>query len=180
MSARNPFMKNNSFEISVNALAAGETTFLGHADKEFFAKNENREVLDADLRVSIVAAKQPGYVDFDLDITGGITVPCDRCLAPVNMPVSASAAFRLRLNGSGATLEDSQEEVFLNEGSDVLDLGQEVYDYSLLALPLQRFHNEGECDAAALGYLSEGSPEDSEGSMESPFSNLADLLNKKQ
>lgn len=172
-------MENNSFVISVNGLAVGESTFLGHADKEFFAKNENYEVLDADLRVSIVTAKQQGYVDVDLSITGSVTVPCDRCLAPVKMPVSATGTFRLRLNGSVA-IEDTQEEIFLSEGSDELDLNQEVYDYSLLALPLQRFHKEGECDAVALGYLSEGSPEDSEGTMESPFSNLADLLNKKQ
>lgn len=172
-------MKDNFFVISVNGLAVGETTFLGHADREFFANNENREVLDADLRVSIVATKQQGCVDFDLDITGTITVPCDRCLSPVKMPVSASGLFRLRLNGSEAALEDTQEEVFLSEGSDELDLNQEVYDYSLLALPLQRFHKEGECDSVALDYLSHETPETAEGAMDSPFSSLADILKKK-
>ena len=171
-------MERNKFVISLNGLTVGESTFLFHADKEFFAKFENYEVLDADLRISIVAEKKSDVVDFDLGIVGTITVPCDRCLAPVAMPVSSDGSFRYR-RGESATLEDDQEEVFPVEGTDELDFSQEVYDYALLALPLQRFHKEGECDAVALGYLSKGSPEDLPEQMDSPFSSLADLLNKK-
>lgn len=171
---------NNEFVISVNGLAAGLTEFEGHADKEFFAKNENTEVLDADLQVRIAVVKKTAVLDADLDIQGTITVPCDRCLGPVAMPVAASGRFRLRLADSDAPIEDDQEEVFLTEGSDELDLAQEVYDYALLALPLQRFHKDGECDAAALDYLSQGS-EDSEPVLtDSPFSALADMLNNKK
>lgn len=173
-------MTKNDFVISVNGLAQGETTFLGQADKEFFAKFENNEILNADLDVTLFVDKQHEYVDIDCDVDGTITVPCDRCLAPVDMPVSASASFRLRLKGSGVTLEEDQEEVFLPEGTDELDLSQEVYDFALLALPLQRFHQEGECDKAALDYLSEGEPiAAEEGPVDSPFSDLANLLNKK-
>lgn len=174
-------MTKNVFEIPVNGLAQGETTFLGCADKEFFAKFENNEILDACLDVTMFVDKQQEYVDIDCDVDGTITVPCDRCLAPVEIPVSASASFRLRMKGSGAALTEDQEEVFLPEGSDVLDLSQEVYDFSLLALPLQRFHQEGECDKAALDYLSEGefSGSQEEGPVDSPFSNLADMMNKK-
>jgi len=173
-------MADNSFVISVNGLAAGESTFLVRADKEFFANNENYEVLDADLRVSIVVDKSISKVDIDLNIDGTITVPCDRCLSPVRIPVSAEALLRLRCAGSDVALDDSQEEVFLTPGTDSLDLSQEVYDYALLALPLQRFHNEGECDAVALGYLSQPGSEDAEaGPTDTPFSSLADLLNNK-
>lgn len=174
-------MNKNEFVISVNGLARGEATFLGSADKEFFAKFENNEILDADLDVTLFVDKRPECVDIDCDVDGTITVPCDRCLAPVAMPVSASASFRLRLKGESVTLEEDQEEVFLSDGSDILDLSQEVYDFSLLALPLQRFHKEGDCDKAALDYLSEGDvPQPSEdGPVDSPFSALADMLNKK-
>lgn len=172
-------MKDNEFIINVNGLAQGESIFLSHAGKEFFAKNENYEVLDADLQVTIVAVKQSDCVDFDCDITGTLTVPCDRCMQPVAMPVSAAALFRLRLNGSTAVVEDPCEEVFLPEGSDVINLDQEIYDYSLLALPLQRFHKEGECDSVALGYLSEEDNGEKPETTDLPFSALADMLNDK-
>lgn len=173
-------MKDNDFVIEVNGLALGKTEFLARANKEFFAKNENQEVLDADLEVRIIALKQRDVVDFELCAEGTVTVPCDRCLAPVEMPVSVSNSFRLRLHGSDATIEDHQEEVFLREGTDELDFGQEIYDYSLLALPLQRFHKDGGCDAAALAYLSESSDGSRPEATDSPFSALAEMLNKKQ
>ena len=173
-------MKENCFEISVNGLASGETTFLGHADKAFFVKFDNYEVLGADLRVTFVADKQPDFVDIDCNMCGTITVPCDRCMEPVAMPVSTGASFRLDFRGGSASAEDSEEyeEVFLPEGSDILDLGQDVYDYSLLALPLQKFHKEGECDPAALACLSEGEPAENEGQLDTPFANLAELFKK--
>lgn len=171
-------MKTNDFVISVNGLASGETSFISNADKEFFAKFENYEVLAADLRVSIVAEKLADRVDFDCNISGTITVPCDRCMSPVAMPVCTGAMLRLKL-APGAAVEDPYEEVFLPQGSDLLDLGQEVYDYSLLALPLQRLHKEGGCDASALACLSDGDPDEAPQATDSPFANLAEMLNNK-
>lgn len=171
-------MNRNNFVISVNGLAAGETKFSAKADKEFFAKFENCEVLDAGLDVDVNVVKTVSAVDLDVEIKGSITVACDRCSNPVAMPVATSGRFRLRPGGSSAPLEDSQEEVFLDEGSDELDLSQEIYDYSLLALPLKRIHKEGECDKVALDYLSKGSPDESDAPVDSPFSNLANMLNK--
>lgn len=175
-------MNKNEFLISVNGLPKGQTMLLGQADEEFFAGFENEEILDADLDVTFQVDKHSGYVDVEMDLDGTITVPCDRCLIPVMLDVSESASFRLRLKGEDIKLEEDQEEVFLQTGSDILDLSQEVYDFALLALPLQRFHNEGECDEASLDYLSKGDiPQSSEeGPSDSPFSALADLLNTKK
>ena len=175
-------MNKNEFLISVNGLPKGQTVLLGQADEEFFAGFENEEILDADLDLTFQVDKHSGYVDVEMDLDGTITGPCDRCLSPVMLDVSESASFRLRLKGEDIKLEEDQEEVFLQTGSDILDLSQEVYDFALLALPLQRFHNEGECDEASLDYLSQGDiPQTGEdGPSDSPFSALADLLNTKK
>lgn len=173
-------MNKNEFIISVNGLALGRTAFCQSADKEFFAKFENEEILDADLKVDIEAFKDAEKVDFEVAINGSLIVACDRCMSPVAMPVDVDAVFRLQLKGNGsAAPEDAPEEVFLPQGSDQLDLGQEIYDYSLLALPLQRFHSEGECDPAALACLSDGEPETAPQATDSPFSALADMLKNK-
>lgn len=179
MSALNPFMNRNDFIISVNGLSLGRTEFCAGADKEFFAKFDNEEILDADLEVTVLASKEVEKVDFDVKIAGTLTVTCDRCCSPVAMPVDVDAVFRLQLKGQGAASEDAPEEVFLPQGSDQLDLGQEIYDYSLLALPLQRFHSEGECDPVALACLSDGEPETAPQATDSPFSSLADMLKNK-
>ena len=167
---------NDSVVISLNGLRPSESFFNFHLGKEFFAKFENEDILDADLRLEIVVDKQPGHVDFDCRIKGTLTVPCDRCLSPVEMDVETSGLFRLRMDASRSTVEEPYEEVFLPDGKDELNLNQEIYDYSLLALPLQRFHDEGECDSVALDYLS-SSDAPAAPSTDAPFSDLAMLLN---
>ena len=172
-------MNRNCFVISVNGLAQGENTFHAHADKEFFAKYENHEVLDADLKVTVVAVKSSSRVELDCSISGGITFPCDRCCSPVRMPVDVTASFVLRLSESSPAVSAPDEEVFLPDGSDALSLDQEVYDYSLLALPLQKIHSEGECDEVALAFLSEDQDGEAPAATSSPFSSLAEMLSEK-
>lgn len=35
-----------------------------------------------------------------------------------------------------------------------MDLSQTIYDFSYLALPMQRVHEDGECNPVAMRYLS--------------------------
>lgn len=175
-------MQKNVFAISVNALAPGKSRTDFGADKELFVKFENTEVLDADLAVTVVADKRHDKVLFDCGIKGTVTVPCDRCLAPVAMNVDTEVHFKLNFSSSApadSSDEDLYEEVFLSDDSDSFDLCQEIYDYSLLALPLQRFHKEGECEKVALGYLSKDDDGHDETPMDTPFASLANMLNKK-
>ena len=70
-------------------------------------------------------------------IAGSVTVPCDRCLENLVIPVDTSF-----------------EETYTPE-SDVLDISQEVYDYVLTSLPMVRVHPEGECNGETTKYLEE-------------------------
>ena len=67
---------------------------------------------------------------------GEITVPCDRCLEPLELSVD-----------TGFSLDFSPE-------GDELDFNQEVYDYICTALPMQRVHPEGECNQETTKFLS--------------------------
>ena len=50
-------------------------------------------------------------------------------------------------------VETSFEESYTPEG-DELDLGQDVYDFVCISLPIQRVHPEGECNQETTKYLS--------------------------
>ena len=74
--------------------------------------------------------------DVECSIEGSVTVPCDRCLEALKLPV-----------------ETGFSEVYTPEG-DELDLSQDVYDYVCTSLPLQRVHEEGQCNQETVKYLS--------------------------
>ena len=104
--------------------------------KEFFEGFGNTEILDADLSVRAVIIPHGITVDVECESDGTVTVPCDRCLDPLELEV-----------------ETGFTETYTPEG-DELDLSQDVYDFVCTALPLQRVHPEGDCDPQTIKFLS--------------------------
>ena len=124
------------FVVKLTALAPGTSHFTWHAGAEFFEKFGNAEILDADLEVTADVRNHGLTAEAACEIAGSVTVACDRCLEDLVLPV-----------------ETSFEESYTPEG-DELDLGQDVYDFVCISLPLQRVHPEGECNQETTKYLS--------------------------
>ena len=154
----------DSFIIPLNGWAAGERKFRFHADTEFFQKFDNTEILDADVNVEIRVTKEGMQkVEAVLHLQGTVTVPCNRCLEPVVIPVEANPS---------EVLAPGEEEVDW-------DLSQAVYDYVCLSLPLQRVHPEGECNPDTVRFLSRKERGDEEAASSSPFAALKGLFDEK-
>ena len=156
----------NGFVIPLNGWAAGERKFHSHAGLEFFQQFDNSEILDADVSVEITVVKDGrNKVEADLRLKGTVTVPCDRCLDPVEIPVEAQPA----------------ETLTPGAGEVDWDLSQAVYDFVCLSLPLQRLYPEGQCDPDTVRFLSqkERGNEEAEAEANSPFAALKGLFDSK-
>ena len=106
------------------------------ADREFFESFGNPDILDASIDVCSDIVRHGVTVDVECSISGSLTVPCDRCLEPLEIEI-----------------ETGFSETYAPE-SDELDFNQDVYDYVCTALPLQRVHEEGKCNPETIKYLS--------------------------
>ena len=170
---------NDNFIIPLNGLAAGENTFSWHTGKEFFEAFENTEVLDAELDVSVSVEKSGRYVGVDCAVDGYVTVSCDRCLEDLRMPIGTDIMLSVKF-GEEESSEDHQEGereiVFVPEGDAELDLSQVIYDYVCLALPMQRHHNDGECNPEAMRYISGGEPVQEGEDADNPFAALKEMM----
>ena len=174
---------NDKFIIPLNGLAAGGNNFSWHAGKEFFEAFENTEVLDADLNVRACAEKSGRYLGVDCEVEGYVTVECDRCLEELEMDVDAEIRLSVKY-GDEASSEEHQEGgreiVFVPEGDAELDMSQIIYDYVCLSLPMQRCHEDGDCNPDVLRHLGAGEPEISEvADQNNPFAALKDLMKNK-
>ena len=98
----------------------------------------NQEILDANVNVEVRVTKEGSQkVEADVTLKGSVTVQCDRCLEPLQIPV-----------------EENPQEVFKPGTVEIeWDLSQEVYDYICLAMPLQRVHPEGQCNPDTVRFL---------------------------
>ena len=147
---------NDSFIIPLNGLTAGENDFSWQAGKEFFDSFENTEILDAQLDIDVRVEKSGRYIGVDCFVTGKVVVECDRCLDELEMPVDLDILLSVKFGESESadeTQDGEREVIFLPVDNAELDVKQVVYDYVCLSLPLQRVHEEGECNPEALKYL---------------------------
>ena len=79
--------------IPLNDWAAGERQYRFHAGLEFFQTFDNSEILDADVNVEVLVAKEGmRRVEADLHLSGTVTVPRKRRSA-VTLCAPAFATF---------------------------------------------------------------------------------------
>lgn len=161
----------------MNGWTEGRKEFQVSVGKEFFEAFENSEILDASVRVDISVEKSGRVTDVDMELSGTLTVPCDRCLEDLVIPVTASPKLRVGFGREEGEEADGREIIVSDPSLPDLDLSQVIYDYSMLALPLQRVHPEGGCNPAALRYLKSESTEPE--AAQSPFASLKGLFEEK-
>jgi uncharacterized metal-binding protein YceD (DUF177 family) len=172
---------NENFIIPLNGLTAGKNEFFLHAGKEFFESFENEEILDADLQIRILVEKSGRYIGVDCDIEGVVTVECDRCLEELEIPVDLEVLLSVKFDESESldeTQDGEREVIFLPVDNTELDMKQIVYDYVCVSLPMQRVHEDGDCNPEAMKYYgAPAGPEDSaEEDGENPFAALKNMF----
>lgn len=108
-------------------------------DEAFFASLEQEEILGGLLAINLIVQKRAGNAyEINYAINGHVDVNCDRCLHPLSYPIDFE----------GSILVDAYDEdgyeLLDREGS--YDATWDIYEAILLELPLQRCHEEGQCD----------------------------------
>ena len=126
------------FVISLKGLRPGKSHYEWQAGNEFFAAFENSEVLDASINATVDLEYQGDSASLFCALEGFVVVTCDRCLED------------LRLEGS-TEVELEDDEIDLSRD---IDLRQDVYDFVMTSLPMQRTHPDGECNEETVKYLS--------------------------
>ena len=170
---------NEKFTIPLNGLATGKNEFFIHVGKDFFSSFENEEILNADLQVRILVEKSGRYVGVDCDIEGDVTVECDRCLEPLEMPIDTQVRLSVKFGEEEVSeigSENEREVIFVKEDDAELDMSQVIYDYACLALPMQRVHEEGECNPETMKYYGVGETPETVEEESNPFAALKDLF----
>ena len=170
---------NNGFIIPLNGLATGKNEFSWTVGKEFFESFDNSEMLDAEIDAQVVVEKSGRYVGVDCEVFGNVVVECDRCLGELELPVDVEIRLSVKY-GEEDSLEESQpgerEVIFVPDTEAELDMSQIIYDYVCLSLPMQRVHDEDECDPEVMRRLVAEEPISDQDDANNPFASLKSLL----
>ena len=144
----------DALKLKLKTLPFGTHTVECHLDESFFNLEQETEVRKADVDVTLnVTRKSENTYHLEIDCNGTVTIPCDRCLDNLDLPVDVD--YRLNVEQMGTELDDSNEELLIvpSEWRE-LDTAPIVRDTVLLAIPMTHSHeNEEDCNADMLDVL---------------------------
>lgn len=140
-------------------------------DTEFFKNMEHTGINKSDVKVHLDLEKKNGAYDCTFHCEGTVTVPCDRCLDPIELEVNTDYHIIVKY---GETYDDESDELLIIPQSNTyLNVAYMLYDTILLSIPMRHVHPLGKCNramAAALNkHRSSADSEDGEDFIEEDF-----------
>ena len=174
--------------VQFSNLKPGKYTYAYTLDNTFFEGFENEELREGKVDFEVILERRERMLVFDFRFKGEVYTTCDRCLGEMVLPVEGEE--RLCVKFSDTDTSEDENVTYLPEGAYQIDLGQWMYEYVAVRVPIQKVHPEGQCNPEMLQYLSEEeSPERasteeevvkelSEGESDPRWDALKQLLNK--
>lgn len=141
------------FKIALKSLPRGVNEFDFSLGKQFFVDMECAEVRDADIKAKLVIDNRGAFYDFTFKVGGELTIVCDRCLDDMKIPIDEEYKLVVKY---GEEYDDSSDEILvIPESENSLNVANMLYDTIMLAIPIQHFHPEGECNGEMIRILGE-------------------------
>jgi len=152
----------NNFSIPVRGLKSGIHEYDFQLDDSFFASFSNAPVTKGNVSVEVDFDKRPDMFVLDMDITGTVNTPCDRCLSEIDLPIDGQYQLIIKL-----TEQDSKdaEVVYLPADTTEINIATYIYEFVCLSIPMIRTYNcQSEtpkpCDEAVINRLNAETKED--------------------
>lgn len=119
-------------------------TFDFKVDNALFECFESSDIKGGACDVQVALTRSESLLDLKVEISGRVTVVCDRCLEDCEVPVDYDGRLLVRVSDTQG--EYDGEVMWIHPSDDMLDLAQYIYESIVLSLPYQRVHPEGGCD----------------------------------
>lgn len=146
------------FLIAFGGLKTGNHQFCFDIDDRFFKEFEYSEIQTCALKVLVDMEKQQRMLILVFSISGSVDVVCDRCLDA--FPLEIEGKYKLYIKFGSESHEESDDVIVIPEHETRFDIGQYIYEYIILSIPMRHIHDENAdgssgCDPVVLKKLHE-------------------------
>ena len=154
-----------AYSVNIVGLTNKAHHFSFEMGDAFFEQYGRQLVSQGSLKADVTLDKHETFIDATFLIHGSVKLTCDRSLDTFNHPIDTEK--KLVFKYGDANQELSDEIVMIHRDSDSLELGQYIFEFIALEIPMKklhpRFRDEEEEDDGSTGkiiYTSKNSPED--------------------
>ncbi len=130
--------KLGQFSIPLEGLKEGKREFIFQLDNAFFAEFENSPVKSGDFEARIDLEKKSNLIKLDIDITGSMGTPCDRCLADIALPLQMEDHLTVKYTDEASVEE---EVIYITRDTHHLNVAKFLYECVCLHLPLIKVYD---------------------------------------
>lgn len=138
-------------------LSIGSHEFEFDINDTFFEHLDYSEIKQGNISIVLTLLKQSTMMVLHFEISGTVKQDCDRCTAPLDLPINGNYKLIIKVGGSDTGNEDD-DIITIAANEHELDLSQYIYEYIALSLPIKRVHpdnkkGESTCDKKMLKKL---------------------------
>ena len=127
-------------DFSVNIIGLSKKVHLFHFElKDDFFERYGKEVLSrGDLDVQVSLDKRETFIEVDFKISGHAELVCDRSLEPFEHTLNLDRKVIFKYGEEPQEISD--EIVIITRDQDHLDIGQFMYEFIVLSIPIKKLH----------------------------------------
>ena len=140
----------DTYKIDLLSSGLGGKTFEYEIGDDFFAEIGGL-IQRGSIHTTVVCLSAGSVYKFQIHSIGTIIVPCDRCLADLELRIETADDLNVKL---GSEYADDGDCVIVPESEGYLDLAQFIYEFIALSMPMACCHEPGKCDDAMMHELS--------------------------
>lgn len=134
----------------------GSHQFEWVLDGQFFETFGDEDITAGQLHAVMDLEIQERMMVLNFKISGTLVLPCDRCLADLNMPVLVNESYFIKIGQEW--LEESEQVLIIPESEYQIDVSELLHDYVILSFPMKKVHgtdSKGDslCDKEAIRML---------------------------
>ena len=142
--------KLDTYKIDLLSPAFKDGQLQFDLDDDFFAAIDG--LIDrGSIKTSVDCKCTGSMYKFLIHSEGSVIVPCDRCLADLELRIETTDELVAKL---GAEYSDEGDCVIVPETEGILDLAQFIYEFIVLSMPIVCTHEPGKCDDTMMQELS--------------------------
>jgi uncharacterized metal-binding protein YceD (DUF177 family) len=128
------------YQIAFVGLKPGVHHFNYEVDDAFFSSFQQSLVPGGRVFVDLSFDKKDRLFVLNFDISGIVKTECDRCTAPLDLPIHGNYTMYVKVGDRREQDVDSEEVMWIFEGESLLDVSDLIYQFIHLALPIQKVH----------------------------------------
>ncbi len=143
--------KFDKYKIDLKGMQTDSVKYEFVLDNLYFAHIDGPEVQKGKVNVTLTVKRTSRAFELSFQTEGMVSVPCDRCLDDMELPISSSDKLMVKFGHEYA--EEGDNLIVIPEEEGEINVAWFMYEFVALSVPMKHVHAPGKCNKAMSSKL---------------------------